>query len=154
MNMIEIVSPTIEEIVLISENLRPEDIAEISAASGLDPLTALMDSYDENTRMLFKNGEPVLVFGVSGNVLNKTEGAPWMVATPLLETMPVSFMKECKTWVDWMHDHYPILRNFCDARNEVHIKWLKRLGFEFVKLHDSFGVSSIPFWEFKKEKYT
>lgn len=148
----EFVFPTQELIEYLAENLRSEDVAEVAASSGLSPLEALMRSWDDSTTIGMKDGVPVLIFGVAHNDHVEGEGFPWMLATDDLEKCPVAFMKECRKWVDWMHDGYPKLRNFVDARNKVHIKWLKYLGFEFIKLHESFGVQGLPFWEFTKEK--
>ena len=35
-----------------------------------------------------------------------------------------------------------------DARNELHIKWLKFMGFKFIQRHENFGVAKLPFYEF------
>ena len=40
--------------------------------------------------------------------------------------------------------------NYVDARNVVHIKWLKWLGFTIINKHNQFGIGRIPFYEFVK----
>jgi hypothetical protein len=40
------------------------------------------------------------------------------------------------------------LGNFIDANNEAYIRWLKRLGCKFERLHENSGVQKREFWEF------
>jgi hypothetical protein len=40
------------------------------------------------------------------------------------------------------------LWNIVDARNELHIRWLKRFGFVALKKHPQVGPQGLPFFEF------
>jgi len=43
---------------------------------------------------------------------------------------------------------YKVLYNFVYAENHSAIKWLKALGFTFIKYHEEYGMQGKPFYEF------
>jgi hypothetical protein len=43
---------------------------------------------------------------------------------------------------------FPLLHNFTDARNVVHHRWLRWLGFNFIARHERYGAAGLPFLEF------
>lgn len=47
-----------------------------------------------------------------------------------------------------MQAQTPILFNCVDQRNEVHINWLRWLGFKFVRIIPEYGIQKLPFIEF------
>jgi hypothetical protein len=48
---------------------------------------------------------------------------------------------------EWQRD-FPRLHNYTDARNTVHHRWLRWLGFTFTARHETFGPLGLPFYEF------
>ena len=48
------------------------------------------------------------------------------------------------------HKRFDLLYNWVDARNKVHVKWLRWLGFIFINKHHN--DQGIPFYEFVKVK--
>ena len=54
-------------------------------------------------------------------------------------------------WVEEKVDQYSLLLNYVDADNTVSMKWLKSLGFKFIKLLD-YGVGQKPFYQFVRIK--
>ena len=75
-------------------------------------------------------------------------GQAWMLGAPVLRKYSIQFLRGCAPLVSGWHEKYPVLFNFVDERNTLHIKWLRWLGFVFVQRYEVFGVERIPFLEF------
>lgn len=141
------------DVAQLAHLLRPDDIEEIKAASGLDPEAALY--------LGVKLGKPSLTFvdpegGVAGMfgatpTNDPMVGAVWLMSSDAIEKYPMHFLRRCRPWIDKLNDAYPVLTNYVDARNIVHIKWLKWLGFSFTRLIP-YGVSNLPFYEIVRVK--
>jgi len=92
------------------------------------------------------DGTPFMMSGVVP--ANEGAGAVWMLSTDAIEDYAVSFLRQCKGVLAEWNRIYPVLFNYVDARNELHVKWLKWMGFTFIKRHEHFGVEGVPFYEF------
>ena len=68
-----------------------------------------------------------------------------MMATPKLENR---FSAKNANVVTMFNEKHPLLSNYVDAINELHIKWLKWCGFTFINKHEKYGVEQRPFYEF------
>jgi hypothetical protein len=75
-------------------------------------------------------------------------GQVWMVATDQLLDHQKEFLRYTHSFIDKLHDHYPLLFNWVDARNTVHLKWLKWSGFTFINYHEKWGPLGLPFYTF------
>jgi hypothetical protein len=53
-------------------------------------------------------------------------------------------------WLHRLHKLYPLLGNHVDIRNTKHTKWLKRMGFSFLRVLPEYGVERRPFIEFAR----
>jgi hypothetical protein len=71
-----------------------------------------------------------------------------MVATDELLEYQMKFLRRSRIYIELIQQEYPLLHNVVDARNELHIKWLKWMGFKFIQLHEEYGVEKRPFYEF------
>jgi len=85
-----------------------------------------------------------------GVVPNGLIGSIWMVGTPDLKKISVSFLKNCQGVFKVLKNNFQLLHNYVDARNELHIRWLKWMGFTFIKKHNHIGIEQLPFYEFIK----
>ena len=141
---------TSKDIPYLAANLREADRREIYAATGGTPKRSLTDAF------LFPNngiwvvtcfGKPEGIFGV-GKTRNPEIGCPWMLATDKLVKYPHYFLRRSREWVNRFSFEFPVLVNFVHAENGLHIRWLKWCGFRFVALHEEYGHSAAPFWEF------
>lgn len=141
---------TLSDCTILASRLRAEDEAEVSAGSGLPAEYAMKLGLlnDPAVSVACIDGQPEMIFGCSGDDLT---GQPWMLATPLPFTPKWSrvFLRASADVVenDWQA-RFPILTNFVDARNESHIRWLRWLGFVFIRRDPLHGVAGIPFLEF------
>jgi len=141
---------TLEDAEYLGPRLREADKEEIKAASGSDPVTALVNSFNQSNpcnTMLTPSGEPVGMFGLCPTV-DGMAGAVWALATDELLNHRKTFMRFSKQWIIAANDIYPVLFNFVDARNSVHIRWLRAMGFIFINRHLSYGTERREFIEF------
>ena len=127
---------TEEDCIYLSKRLRQEDFQEIKAVSGLSPLV-----------ICNKKNKPVAMLGV---VPQGLFGAIWMVGTEDLKKISLSFIRNCKGVCDVLQKDYQLLNNFVDARNTLHINWLKWMGFTFINKHQQYGIERRLFYEFVK----
>lgn len=117
----------------IAFSLRQDDVNEIHAATGKYPYQQLRDTLildaDRASRRTYTMLSPVTgkPFGLFGDTL---EGLVWLVSTPEIERHSITFLRESRKWINYFHNFHPILWNYVDARQTLHIKWLtKWLGF-------------------------
>lgn len=137
----------------MAPNLRQADLHEIAAGSGQPPVEALLSSFEGSTeRFCIEHaGEPIAVFG--GGPLEMcsdstvTVGVPWMLGTDGISKHWVWFLRNTPEIVNLVQQHYDVLFNLVDVRNEVHIRWLKWCGFSFGKVIPH-GQAGEPFQEF------
>ena len=142
---------TLKEANYLSTRLRQEDINECKASANLKPLEALtMGIKNSHLPLVIYNNknEPVFIVGVVPQ--GKNLGMIWLLSSPELKNMPMTFLRNCKDVLECYHKTFPILYNYIDARNTLHMTWLKWLGFRFIKVHPKFGYEQIKFIEFFK----
>jgi hypothetical protein len=73
-----------------------------------------------------------------------------MMATPLLHKYARKFIRDSKPAVKDLAEGFNLLVNVADARNELHLIFLKYCGFEFTDFYPYYGVEQRPFYEFRK----
>lgn len=112
--------------------MRQEDKDEIWHLARALPLECLQDALKHcaYNRTVLLDGRVVCIFGVGGQ--KGGTGTPWMLASPLLKDIGKPFLKESKAFLDEMSQEYSLLYNVAWSKNEVHIKWLRWLGFEIL----------------------
>ena len=144
----EIRSSVKSDIDWLAPRLRKADKAEIKAFAGVSPKDALTVSFVASTCRYTAEweGEPIIMFGAGP--VEEGVGAVWLLGTDMIKKVRVPFLRESKRCLEALHDEYPLLFNYVDARNTLHIRWLKWLGFTFINRHPEFGVARIPFYEF------
>ena len=137
----------LEDVEYLAPRLRDEDVAEARAHSGLSAYDALKIGFENclNCGTGVLKDEPILMFGAS-QILPDV-GMVWMLGTDKIAEGRVSVLRQSKEWLAELHEEFELLFNYVDARNEVHIKWLKWLGFSFINLHPEFGVGKLPFYQ-------
>jgi hypothetical protein len=138
------------DVEYLARDLRKEDAAEIKAAVGLSPIEGLMQSFRTSHRVWVAVDEegPWAMFGVGGK--DHIVGHPWMLAADRMKRHAKTFIQQCPKWIEEMSKGVAILQNFVDARNTVHIRWLKWAGFTFADKPVIAGVERRPFFEFYK----
>ncbi len=138
---------------LAGMTLRKADIDEMKAVTGLNNTWAALKSAVRNstewTEISYddETGEIITLFGLgsfrSGAVKPclHSVGIPWMVASPNLYKHKKLFMRYSKKIIKEMLDQFPLIANYVDSRNTLHIRWLKHMGFKFTgELQEINGV--------------
>lgn len=133
----------------LAPKLRTADVDEIRALTGHTPVEALVSGVQFSSPGItaLADNEIVCIFGACPTS-HPIAGSVWLLGSPLIDQYAFRFLRESRRWITALHACYPLLYNVVDARNEVHIHWLRWLGATFLKRHDSYGVEGRPFLEF------
>jgi hypothetical protein len=153
MTMVSVRTGLMDDANTLAPKLRTPDRREILAATGEEPLAALKRSIawsDPCYALVDELGIVIALFGVVPDNVNRDIGSVWLLGSYELVNHSIQFVKHCRNWVDILQEDYRVIWNYVDARNEVHIKWLKWCGFTFLRLVDNYGVEQRPFYEFEK----
>lgn len=141
---------TVEDIDYLSPRLRQADMDECSAATGKPVRDALYTGLLAGDITLTLRTSTGLRVGVCGVVPSPTmdAGVVWMTATDDIYQHQMTFLRKSKAALEYLSDGYLALFNCVDARNHLHIKWLKWMGFTFIQKHEKYGAEQRPFYEF------
>lgn len=139
-----------EDIPVLAATLREADVSEIKASSGLTPGEALYRGMEKGPAYVacLPNGTPVCIYGIVP--MSTQVGGIWMVASKQFHLVHRQFLRECKGVLEEITRDYRMVFNFTDARNHVHHRWIKWMGFTIIKRHESYGHEGRPFLEFVK----
>jgi len=139
---------TISDAESLAANLRAADRDELSALTDAPPLSVITDGINTSAicfTVCLRDGViPCAIFGVreSGN---PQSGVVWCLGTDDLFRIALKFLRNSKSWVDELHRNHRLFFNVIDERQTVYIKWLKWLGFSFVREFDNYGVEGRRF---------
>lgn len=129
---------TLEDCRFVADNMRTEDIAESWAASRLSPYDALCLSRNSSPVCLTliepDTGNPAALLGVNVEA-DPMFGAIWLLGTPAIERFPITFLRHCKPMLSQLYDETrcEAFYNYTHKPNSVHHRWLKWLGFIFIR---------------------
>lgn len=147
---VEIRAGTEADALALGPILRDADRAELEAATGRPATDVVVNSVQLSTMcwVATERGVPLVMFGAAQMPSFPSVGVPWLVASPGLIPHAVPFLRRCAPFLNEMQRTYPLLANYTDARNTVHHRWLRWLGFTFIHRHERYGAAGIPFIEF------
>lgn len=134
----------------LAPNLRPGDVAEIRAASGLAPEDGLRTSFALSTHVWaarHRRDGVVAVWGVGPLSLVAGRGCPWLLASPAFDRFGRQIVGLSRPLLARMKAAYPQLENHVDARNRRAVRWLAWLGF-VVDPPARWGAEGLPFHRF------
>lgn len=140
-----------EDAQRIAPLLREKDKREIEVVSGLNPEASLPRAFDlpgERIIAETSNGDPILIGGAHPTH-PKVAAAIWMLGTPLLEHYALPSVRTALRYIERWHQTYPLLWNRALEANDLHVRWLKLLGFSFIRRVD---IRGFPFIEFVRIK--
>lgn len=136
----------VDDALRIAPLLREKDKREIAVTSGLVPEVSLLIALagpGEHIVATTPNGEPILIAGIRPT--HPKVGAIWMMATPLLEKYALPSVRASRDWIEQQHKTYPLLWNAAWQDNDLHVRWLKMLGFNFIRRFPRNGHTFIEF---------
>lgn len=143
---------TAQDVQLVADTMRQEDVAEVLAQSGFTPLQALMHCILHSKpchSMISRHGHVMGMWGVVP--VNEMSGRIWMLGTQGMvddRQDRRQFLREARRILPQLHARYPVLFNHVDARNQIHIRWLRWMGFTFIQEHPNYGPEGRLFFEF------
>ena len=145
---LEIIPATTEHAYQLAPHMKQADREEVKAASGLEPLEVLLKSLElsEKAYALLAGDEVIALGGLVP--LTEQIGIPWALTSDKIALYSKQFCRITKELIKGFHKKYPLLTNFCDARNTTTIRWLKYCGFKFVTETPEFRVARIRFLQF------
>tara|TARA_R100001463_G_scaffold132359_1_gene192995 strand:+ start:23388 stop:23867 length:480 start_codon:yes stop_codon:yes gene_type:complete len=146
MNLIR--EATFKDGLLVAKNIRLEDKAELEGfGEGLLSIPLGILSSEHPVVFYSPAGE---LAGVAGVVrLDNQVGQIWMLCTPVIMEHPITFVRQAKKWLMSIQGEYQLLWNLADARNQVHHKLLKHLGFKALRTVPV-GPNNLPYLEIVK----
>jgi hypothetical protein len=145
-----------DDIPYIASNLRAADKAEMRAVLGSDvhPEDAL--SYGMEVSLVpyvgMINDKPSCIFGAVPEPTHAHVGAVWLAGTNDIISNKRAFISHSKDYLSTVFDPFTLLWNCVDKRNSLHIRWLRWLGFSFLREVPKYGEEGKPFYEFAKIK--
>jgi len=136
----------------LAPRLRKADLEELSHGTGLPPEIALRYalSLSNIAHAVVWRGRVVALFGIVGELRwddGKPAGYPWMLASDDLVKIRKSFLRECRGYVEGWLEYHGLLEGYVWVENEVHIQWLRWLGFQFDPPAPH-GINDQPFMRF------
>lgn len=140
-----------KDILWVASHLRPEDRQEVETATGCSPdvaLPASVPNCDEAYAAYLMDQpaeNPCVLFGVSKDPRQQA-GIVWMVCTPDIYKAPLAIIKAAKDFIALWGGQYGRLHNVADSRNQLHLKWLKAMGFTLGPYYNINGVPFQHFW--------
>ena len=139
---------TIRDAVIVANNLRDEDRSEVEGM-GLSPLHLPFGIATSSYATYFFTKEDKAA-GIAGIAdVGDGIGQAWMLCTPEILKEPITFVRQAKLWLSEVEHNYELLWNLADARNHVHHKLLKHLGFKALRAVPC-GPDQLPYFEIVK----
>ena len=136
-----------KDVAELSAKMRKADAEEVMASSGLTPFEALTKGFEMSKGLsIIHKDELIGMFGVAK--IGEDIGSPWMLGSDKIPQIKKDLLTQALEWVIKTNKEYPLLVNYVDVRNKVAIRWLKFLGFNFVRKIPHHGVGRVPFYEF------
>lgn len=144
----ELVPATEAHARAMAPRMRESDVREVQASCGYAPLQALLDALAVSSwaRALLFDGEVAALVGVAptGHALI---GSAWLLGTEAIREHKREFLGLCRPTLEEMLELCPVLCNYVDARNEVSLRWLARLG-AVLGAPEPYGAEGLPFVPF------
>ena len=148
MDKLQIVPATEALMRQMAPNLKQSDKDELLAHGYSDPLIPLlMGLHGEIAECVVDElGCPVIVWGI-GNSHIEGVGYVWLMVSNEIDKHKSEFMRRCRGLISTAHAKYHTLTNFVDARNELHMRWLRWMGFTFFPKRKLYGSDTPDFHE-------
>jgi hypothetical protein len=149
--MMRVREATIDDCYALAPRLRREDVAEVYAASRSTPLEALVRGLDLSvmTWAILDGEEVVGMFGVA-SIDGTDAGSPWMLCSDGLVRIQWQFIRQSRRYIDKLHEYFRVLWNAADVRNVVHLRWIRRCGFEFLSTYTHNDTEFVQFMKIKE----
>ncbi len=126
---------------VLGANACPEAALRYGIEVSYYPYTGLID------------GEVACIFGAVPDA-HEHIGSIWLMGSDALSDHPFAFLRRSKPWLARVFPPFTLLWNCVDKRNTLHIRWLRWMGFSFLREIPEYGEQKRPFLEFAKIRDT
>lgn len=147
---------TLAEAEWMGRHLRLEDEREVETGTGMAADIAVPQAYCCSTdcytiRLTDRAGKieehPTVIFGITDDPNDSELGIIWLLATDNLRRGSISVLREAGFWINHFCRSYANgVHNIVDTRNDLHVRWLKLMGFTFGSEVSIRGVPFVHFW--------
>ncbi|WP_277964589.1 hypothetical protein [Pseudomonas sp. RIT-To-2] len=146
----ELVPVERRHVLALLADLRQADRVELESIRGWSAAQELEYALasTEHSGACIYQGKVLAIYGDTAH--DETYGLPWMASSTWLERYPRVFLAECADVVAGMRSRHRQLINFADVRNQLAVRWLKWLGFNFLA-PIPYGAAGEPFYPFTME---
>ncbi|SCW77046.1 hypothetical protein SAMN02927900_04757 [Rhizobium mongolense subsp. loessense] len=139
-----------EDVTYLAPRLREADLRELQAAGAAGAEQSLRDGITlskECISIVNDDDKAVAMFGVCPSP-DSDVGYIWLLGSDEIKSNKTRFLRRSKQWIETFHQEFPVLTNYVDQRNTVHLMWLRWLGFKFLRTVNAPGPGNLPFYEF------
>ena len=122
---------TAADCIELARSIRRQDVAEISAGSGMEPLQSLLFSLSVSCisrAFRARSGKLMAVAGVA-KPTRRTHASPWLLGTAHIKSDPVEFMRDARAFVTAIPAKLYPLASFTPPDSIDSHRWLRSLGF-------------------------
>jgi hypothetical protein len=143
-----------DDAAALAPRLRAADVREIQAVAGQDPaiVMAAGAARSDPCHAVVDGDAVIALFGVVPSARVPGEGMVWLLGSNALTARSRSFLRGSRAWLARLHERYRVLWSVVDARNEVHVRWLRWCGFTFLRRIERYGVEGRPFYEVQRTR--
>lgn len=139
------------DFIHLEDNLRiadEDEVRELGHTNIGDCLRQSVYASDFARVLRDDRGLPVCVYGVSSL---PGFAAPWMLGTDAISMNRKDFLAHSKRVIGEWSNHYRVLMNIVDSRNEPALRWLRYLGFVInTDTPAHHGTTGVPFYSFRR----
>lgn len=117
---------------ILEVGLRDQDVQELRALK-ITPRAALehgLEYSEPECMTVVVDDKAVAMFGVAPQ---DNHGIIWLLGTPGLLKISRQFLRESRYWLDQVTMGYDLVGNIVHKDNTISIRWLKWLGFTFLR---------------------
>ena len=150
--MIQVRPARLDDAGALAPRLRAADMQEIQAVTRQTPLEVLLGGIAASNpcaAVVDGSDRPLAVFGVVPGE-DPGIGVVWLLGSDELVEQPVAFLRRSRAVIDGLLGRYHTLWNVVDARNEVHVRWLRWCGFVIRRTIQDHWVERRPIHEFAR----
>ena len=126
-----------KDAVYLALDMRKLDKLEIKYSHNIEPLDAVMSCLNlknaKNYTITDDHGVIYGMFGVSDCPMQPRQGVVWLLCSDFIKSIPNSFYRECKSWINHLAEDYDSIYNFVYEKNWLALKWLQLSGFTVAK---------------------
>jgi hypothetical protein len=142
---------TLPDLHDVAARMRKCDQDEV-LARGRTPLDSLLNGYlhGDGCWTWDINGRPEAIYGVVRTSSSPNSAAIWLLGTDAIQANRRLFIQQSPSRIAQISAPYDVVWNFVDSRNSLHVRWLKHLGFTFIRETTDVSIDGTLFYEFAK----